>query len=639
MRVLGQLERPESGVVEMQKNVRVAYVEQEPSLPLGELAEQFLFASSAPAVMALRDYRAASEAISAAPDDEGAIDRLGKATAKMDATDGWAIETEMRRLCDSLGVEHLLEREADSLSGGERKRVALAAALLQSPDLLLLDEPTNHLDIDAIRWLESELSGRDLTALIVTHDRAFLSAACQEVLELDRSDVYRHRGTYEDFLDAKQARLEVEGQQAQAQRNKLRAELQWVRRQPKARSTKSKSRLEAFEQLSQKLQKAGNKLDAAKGSLKIDAGTQRLGSAVVRFVDATVDAPNGKRVMSGFTYDFNAKDRVGVVGPNGAGKSTLLKALQGKLALVSGEVTTGETVVFGNYEQTGLEWPDDMRVLELVREAVATSPDGGVSGEKDERAASALLSQFLFPQSRWGERIGQLSGGERRRLQLLTVLAKKPNFLLLDEPTNDLDLASINVLEEFLMSSYGGVLVVVSHDRYFLDRVCEHHFVLADNEANEVLDWQGTFSEYLSYREAKAASEDEKTTTPRRGAKQATRVAAEGGGGGGGAGGGAAADGDGGLAGGAVEEAKAAEAKAAKSAKPLSNFEIREMERLEAELEGLNERRDSLQQQIATFDNAKNGYDELAKWTEEVDGMAEQIETVEEKWLALAERA
>ena len=432
MRMLGKLENPESGSVEMSKNVQVAYVEQEPSLPPGALAEEFLFSSSAPAVAALREYRAAAAEAAASTDDENAVKRLGQATSKMDATDGWAIESEMRRLCDSLGVEHLLERKAESLSGGERKRVALAAALLQSPELLLLDEPTNHLDIDAIQWLEGELSSRDLTALIVTHDRAFLSAACQEVLELDRSDVFRHRGTYEDFLQAKQERLEVEGQQAQAQRNKLRAELQWVRRQPKARSTKSKSRLDAFESLSKKLQKAGNKLEAAKGKLTIEAGTQRLGTAVVRFVGASVDAPNGKPVLRDFTYDFNSRDRVGVVGPNGAGKSTLLRALQANLPLVGGEVSTGETVVFGHYEQTGLEMPDGMRVLELVQEAVAMAPEGGSSGEKDERMARTLLSQFLFPQSRWGERIGQLSGGERRRLQLLTVLAKQPNFLLLD---------------------------------------------------------------------------------------------------------------------------------------------------------------------------------------------------------------
>ena len=432
MRMLGKLENPESGSVEMSKNVQVAYVEQEPSLPPGALAEEFLFSSSAPAVAALREYRAAAAEAAASTDDENAVKRLGQATSKMDATDGWAIESEMRRLCDSLGVEHLLERKAESLSGGERKRVALAAALLQSPELLLLDEPTNHLDIDAIQWLEGELSSRDLTALIVTHDRAFLSAACQEVLELDRSDVFRHRGTYEDFLQAKQERLEVEGQQAQAQRNKLRAELQWVRRQPKARSTKSKSRLDAFESLSKKLQKAGNKLEAAKGKLTIEAGTQRLGTAVVRFVGASVDAPNGKPVLRDFTYDFNSRDRVGVVGPNGAGKSTLLRALQANLPLVGGEVSTGETVVFGHYEQTGLEMPDGMRVLELVQEAVAMAPEGGSSGEKDERMARTLLSQFLFPQSRWGERIGQLSGGERRRLQLLSVLAKQPNFLLLD---------------------------------------------------------------------------------------------------------------------------------------------------------------------------------------------------------------
>ena len=300
MRVLGGLEKPEQGQVECSKNVRVAYVEQEPSLPAGSTASEFLFASSAPAVSALREYRSAAAAAEKSGDgmDTSVAEALGRAAGRMDATDGWAIEAEMRRLCESLSVEHLLERDAGTLSGGERKRVALAAALLDSPELLLLDEPTNHLDIDAIQWLESELSSRDLTALIVTHDRAFLSAACKEVLELDRSEVFRHRGSYEEFLEAKQVRLEVEGQQTAAQRNKLRAELQWVRRQPKARSTKSKSRLEAYETLSKKLNKADNRLQAAKGSLSINAGTQRLGTAVVRFIGTGVDAPSGAPVCA-----------------------------------------------------------------------------------------------------------------------------------------------------------------------------------------------------------------------------------------------------------------------------------------------------------------------------------------------------
>ena len=527
----------------------------------------------------------------------------------MDATDGWEIEAEMRRLCESLEVDHLLSREASSLSGGERKRVALAAALLQDPELLLLDEPTNHLDIDAIRWLESELSNRDLTALVVTHDRAFLSATCKEVLELDRSAIFKHTGDYEDFLESKAARLEAEGQQTAAARNKMKQELNWVRKQPKARESKSKSRLEAYEALKKKVGKAENRAAATAKSLQIEAGAQRLGNTIVSFEDATLNAPSGVAVLKDFTYDFRRRDRVGIVGPNGAGKSTMLKALQDQLPLETGEIEIGETVCFGHYEQTGMEWPSNMRVLDVVREAVATSPNGGRSADADERAASGLLGQFLFPPPRWGERIGKLSGGERRRLQLLTVLAKQPNFLLLDEPTNDLDLDSIQVVEDFLLESYNGVLVVVSHDRYFLDKVCDHHFVLSGDGTGELVDWQGTFSEYLTYRDAKAAIEAEAAAAP---PKEAAAPSPP------------------------PSAPKAAEDKASK---PLSNFEIKEMERLEAELDGLNEERDALQKRIAGFDPNRNGYTELNEWTEAESALGPRIDTVEEKWLALAERA
>ena len=631
MRVLGGIERPNGGSVELGKNMRVAYVEQEPSLPEGSLADEFLFSSSAPAVVALREYRlAAAAAESAASDDIDAISaRLGRASAAMDSTGGWAIESEMQRLCSSLSVEHLLARDAASLSGGQRKRIALAAALLQEPELLLLDEPTNHLDIEAIEWLEREMRGRkEMTALIVTHDRAFLSAACEEVLELDRSELHRHRGTYEDFLEAKQARLETEGQHAQAARNKLRAELQWVQRQPKARSTKSKSRLDAYETLSKKVKKFTSREAATKGALTLDADAQRLGSAIVRFVGASVDALSGAAVLRDFSYDFGRGDRVGVVGPNGVGKSTLLRALKGELPVVGGNIETGETVRFGHYEQQGLvDWPDETRVLAFVREAVARSPGGGQSGEQDERKASQLLSQFMFPPSRWGERVGQLSGGERRRLQLLSVLASQPNFLLLDEPTNDLDLPSIAALEDFLLS-YAGVLVVVSHDRYFLDKICSHHFVLDESGSGEVLDWQGTFSEYLQYRDAKTAADAARAAQAiGRSSRQAVAKGTE------------------------MEEKQQVEAgdvPATASAaadgsgarmKPLSDFEIRVMEKLEAELDGLNGERDALQKKVDGFDSARNGYTELTEWTEAIDELGSKIDEVEEKWLALAERA
>jgi ATP-binding cassette subfamily F protein uup len=352
-------------------------------------------------------------------------------------------------------------------SGGERKRVALAAALLRQPDVLLLDEPTNHLSIEALQWLEAELSSRSVTALVVTHDRAFLDAVCSEVLELDSSTVYRHRGsgtgTYDTYLTRKQERLEAEGKQAAAARNLLGRELAWVRRQPKARESKSKTRTRAFEELSAQVSRAGS----AQRELMISAKSQRLGTATIALDDASLSVGDpARRVLSDFTYEFERRDRIGLVGPNGVGKTTLLRALLGQVPLSSGELRVGETIVWGHYAQQGLDFPPDARVLRFVQAAVATGPGGGADADRDEAAASRLLPQFLFPPSRWNERVQQLSGGERRRLQLLQVLAQQPNVLLLDEPTNDLDLDSIAVLEEFLIHEFKGVMIVCSHDRH-----------------------------------------------------------------------------------------------------------------------------------------------------------------------------
>lgn len=381
-----------------------------------------------------------------------------------------------------------------------------------------------------------------------------------------------------------------------------------------ARSTKSRSRLDAYEKLATKVNTADTREAAAKAALSIDASMQRLGSSLITLEQACLSTPNGEAVLSDFSYAFTRRDRLGIVGPNGAGKTTLLRALQGALPLDSGALQTGETVVVGHYTQQGLDWPEDSRVLQLVREAVARAPGGGVSADADERAATGLLSRFMFPPPRWHERIGKLSGGERRRLQLLEVLAKQPNILFLDEPTNDLDLASIAVLEEFLLD-FDGVLVVVSHDRYFLDKVVEHYFVLAGDGTGSVVDWSGSFSEYLEYRDAKeaaAAAARAPPKAPASGGAEGSKGQQQGGG-------------DGGSG--------------SKATKPLSDFEQRQMAALEDELEARNEELRALQQRIEAFDQARNGYSELAEWTEKVDTLSSSLAATEEKWLALAERA
>ncbi|KAL1523695.1 hypothetical protein AB1Y20_018626 [Prymnesium parvum] len=610
LRVLAGLDSPDDGRVELAPGTRLHYVEQEPSLPPDTSAANFIFSSPAPGVAALRQYQEAQAAVEAAPDDEAAAEQLARAIAAMDAEDAWGLEFEMRRLCSKLRVEHLLQRDAAGLSGGERKRVALAAALLQSPELLLLDEPTNHLDIAAIRWLEEELRARMLTALVVTHDRSFLSATCGQVLELDHASLYRHAGSYEEFLESKQARLEVEGAQQAAARNKLRRELAWVRKQPKARESKSKARLEAFEGLARRVASAR----PASGEVELQAGMQRLGSAILTLDGVSVDV-GGKKVLRDFSYEFLRRDRVGIVGPNGSGKTSFLKAIQQQLPFESGCLTVGETVVYGYYEQEGLPLDKigEMRVLQLVREAVSESPEAGVSSEADEQHASALLRQFLFPPARWHSPVGKLSGGERRRLQLLQVLARRPNVLLLDEPTNDLDLDTIAVLESFL-ASFDGVLIVVSHDRYFLDKVVDHLFVLPADGSGRLHNWGDTFSKYLEYCDEQEAKSRLQSRERRQEAK--------------------------GSASSQEERSPQVDSQPQKTkTKPLSAFEQREFERLEEQIDKLSDEQKAVQRRIHNFQPNKDGYTDLQEWNEQAEELGRTLEALELKWLELAERA
>jgi len=471
--------------------------------------------------------------------------------------------------------------------------------------VLLLDEPTNHLDILGIGWLEAEISSlRDTAVLLVTHDRAFLSAVAREIVELHGSSLWRHRGSYEDFLEAKQARLEAQGQQAAAARNLYRRELAWVRKQPKARESKSKSRLERFEGLAATVAAAPPPPQA----VGLEAGMQRLGTSLLRF-EAASCTRGERRVLSGFSYDFSRGDRIGLVGPNGAGKSSFLLAVLQQLPLEGGRVVAGETVVFGHYSQEGLQVDDgEKRVLAFVREAVADGHEaqrgegGRLGGDEAERRAGQLLRQFLFPQHRWADPVRRLSGGERRRLQLLSVLAKEPNVLLLDEPTNDLDLDTLAVLEDFLLA-FQGVLVVVSHDRYFVDKVCSQLFVLGGD--GDVRRWPDSFTRWVEWKrlqdQQRAAAAPSAPPPPA-----------------------------------APPQPQASEPAAGKA---LSAFEERRLVSLEEELAALGDAEAALQQRINTFDAARDGYSDLQDWTAELETLQAKVADTEERWLALAERA
>lgn len=450
----------------------------------------------------VRNYKQAVKNASTNPD------LFAQASADMESFSGglcWDVLTKADEIATRLHVKHLETNPLNTLSGGERKRVALAAALIQDPDVLLLDEPTNYLDINAIRYLSNILKDttsntnnkKKMTLMVVTHDRAFLEDVCNQIVELDRGSFYQYKGNYNQYLEQKAERLKIEDLAVQSARAKYRVELEWMRRQPQARETKQKARQDAFYKLEKatKPRVVEQTVDLALGSKKNDQD-RRLGKNVLTLKNVSLTFGNDKKILDDFSYSFNRGDKIGIVGVNGAGKSTFIKVLTNQQQIDEGSIEVGETVVFGYYDQMGIEFNDDkkkdQRVLDFVKERVEAR-DGSVMAEAPQEAMK-LLKEFQFQRQRWNERVSMLSGGEKRRLQLLSILTKKPNFLVLDEPSSDLDLDTLSALETYLEKNYNGVLVVVSHDRFFTDKVTNHLFVF---EGDGIInDFTGSLTEY-----------------------------------------------------------------------------------------------------------------------------------------------
>ncbi|CAM9114708.1 unnamed protein product [Ectocarpus sp. 6 AP-2014] len=621
LKVLGKKESCDSGTIESPKATVVTYVEQDPEFPTGSTVKDAVYGADNPLMRAVRAYQLATEAIEGAGADpdtlEKAMDRFEKATATMDRVGGWDVETYAQQVMSRLGVMSLEGSQVVNLSGGQRKRVALAAALVQKPDVLLLDEPTNHLDVEAIEWLEKLLAERSLTFVCVTHDRYFLENVCQEIIELDTAKLYRYPGSYERFLELKEERMNAEGAARDRARNKLRGELAWMRKQPKARQAKSKAREERFYELKTK---AAAPAGASDKGLTLSSKTQRLGKTVVYLKGASLKF--SAKILDNFAYEFDRGDRIGIVGGNGVGKTTFLNVLMGKQLLDTGEVVTGGTVRYGYYEQGGLvDMDDDVRVMELVEDTCA----GAEVGEDEEPVppqvqARRLLNLFQFPAARWNDRVGRLSGGEKRRLQLLKVLATNPNFLVLDEPTNDLDILSLQILEDFLLNDYKGCLVIVSHDRFFVDKVAKHLFLFEGDGV--VRDFQGTFTEYLDYRQdfmkpgaggvggskAAAVKLDAEEAAQNKGSSQA------------------------------VDAPTPSTPAPQQKAKKMSNKQRFEFSNLEKDIESLGERGRELDALLAAeAENPSAGYDEIAAWMEEQARIEVETESKTERWLELAD--
>ncbi|MBA3828603.1 MAG: ABC-F family ATP-binding cassette domain-containing protein [Taibaiella sp.] len=481
LRILSGKDQPESGKIWIHKDVTVALFEQDPTFQEELSVLDNIFHYKHPVAEALREYERVIEST------EQNQDELVAALGMIDDLGAWEFEGKVKEILGKLNVHHL-DQKVSTLSGGQRKRVALAQTLIDigfehKHVLLIMDEPTNHLDVEMVEWLEHYLNQENVTLLMVTHDRYFLDDVCEEIWEIDNSNLYVYKGNYENYLEKKAARIDSQAASIDKARNEYRKELEWMRKQPKARTTKSKSRQDNFYEVEAR---AKQKIDDTK--LKLELQMNRLGGKVAE-LKKVYKSYGEKVIMKGFDYTFKKGDRIGIVGKNGAGKSTFLQILQGQTNADSGKVNIGDTVIFGNFSQQGLEIKEDMRVIEYVKNIAESFPLAGGGSI----SASQFLTLFLFPPEQQYTYLSKLSGGEKKRLQLLSILFRNPNFLVLDEPTNDLDLPTLAVLEQFL-SDYAGCMLIVSHDRYFMDRLVDHLFVFEGD--GMIRDFPGNYSDY-----------------------------------------------------------------------------------------------------------------------------------------------
>ena len=577
LNIIAGREDHDGGEVVPRRDLRIAYLEQSPEYPAEMTLLEACFHSENPALKAIAEYERAIEE----PSGEG----LQEAMARMDALEAWDYEQRAKRILSRLKIRDFGQR-VGTLSGGQLKRVALANALISESDLLILDEPTNHLDTDMTEWLEEYLAASGAGLLMVTHDRYFLDKVCSDILEIEDRQLYHYAGNYSYYLEKKQERETAQAARRESETNLYRRELEWMRRQPQARATKARSRIDAFHELEARLQST-----RSRGEVRLDVKASRIGTKIFEAKEV------GKRfgelvILDKFNYNFTRYEKLGIVGDNGCGKSTFLKLLTGIERPDSGTIEVGETVRFGYYSQQGLEFDEGKRVIDVVTE-IAEQID---LGDGRRMSASQFLQHFLFTPETQHSFVARLSGGERRRLYLCTVLMRNPNFLILDEPTNDLDIVTLGILEEYLRA-FKGCVIVVSHDRYFVDKVADHLLVFCGG--GEVKDFTGTYSEYVAWkREYEAARHAQEVQA--RPKPQAVRTQA--------------ADG---------------------APRKLSYNEKRELEALEREIPALEAEKAALEESLSS---GSLGVDELTAQSQRI---AELIGLIDEKtmrWLLLSER-
>lgn len=577
LRCLTDLEPVDEGRIVYRNDIRVAYMEQAENLEPNHSILEEVFSHDLPELKAVKLYNQAM-----ASGDEGKIQETFQAITELHA---WDMEVKVNQILSILKLEDT-SKKIGQLSGGQRKRVALAKVLITEPDFLILDEPTNHLDLDMIEWLEDYLSKSSATILMVTHDRYFLEVVCDTILELDDQTIYKYKGNFSYYLEKKAERQEQLESTIEKAKNQFRKELDWMRRQPKARGTKQKARIDAFYET-----KKVAKQHIDKDELDIPVKMERLGTKILELHHigkSFGDLP----ILNDFSYNFKRQERVGIVGNNGTGKSTFLNLIQDKLPLDKGKIVVGETVVFGYYNQELLKVEDDKKVIDVIRDIAEFIP----LEKGRQMSAAQFLEKFLFPRDMHYNFVHKLSGGEKRRLKLMTVLMQNPNFLILDEPTNDLDIFVMGVLEEYLRS-FQGCLIVVSHDRYFMDKMVDHLFVF--DGSGEVKDILGNYTEYRKLQKEEVKEE-------RRETKEAKVI---------------------------EEPTKPVEQK---EKRKLSYKEKVEFDGLEAELEKLEARKEEL---TAILSDGTATNDEIMKAGEELGNVVSELEEKTDRWLELSEFA
>lgn len=579
MNILTGIDSPDSGEVIYQNGIRRAYLPQLPQVLPGSTVLETCFGHNDEMTSLIARWEEASA--------RGDGKRMEELLPEMDALGAWEYEQCAREILTRLHLDDL-HSTTDNLSGGELKRIALAGTLIGNPELLFLDEPTNHLDLDVIEWLEGYLSHQQIGLLLVTHDRYFLDRVCNRILELDNKQLYAYKGNYEYYLNKREERLEATERETSRAANLLRREAEWMHRRPQARGTKAKSRIDAFYELKEKAQPRHRD-----ETLHLSEQGRYIGNKIFE-AHKVCKAFGDRTILSDFDYIFSRYDKVGIVGPNGVGKTTFLRLLLGEEEPDSGYFDVGETVRFGYYSQKGMQFDENKRVIEAVQDIAEV-----IRNEKDGTtlSASALLTQFLFPPEKQYTPIHKLSGGERRRLYLCTVLMKNPNFLILDEPTNDLDILTLNVLENYL-SEFKGCVLVVSHDRFFMDKVVNHLFTFEGNGI--VKDFPGNYTQYRKYKQQEEAERQTVESSP------STRKA----------------------------ESEKPRTDTAERPRKLTFKEKQELERLEAELPKLEKEKAELESRMSSGTMAT---DELLTAGDRIAALIEEIDSKGMRWLELSD--